>query len=107
MERLMTAVDIQKALSISRGTAIELMREMNPINVGTGATTHLRVRQSEYELWLKRRQVMVVEPVPIERTRKKRKPEMASATCDEYGRCLRKRNGKLVPLKTQPRHSAG
>ncbi|MBQ1574365.1 MAG: hypothetical protein IIZ78_24850 [Clostridiales bacterium] len=53
MPKLISANDIMETCGVCRVTAIRMMREMNPIQVGMGRyRQHLLVTEEEFRKWL-------------------------------------------------------
>ena len=105
MAKFLTPADVAEQLACCETTAIERMMEMNPVNVGTSKRRQLRVTQIDLDAWIARhRMSYIIDHAPEKPERKRRPPVMvADQYTDEYGRCLRKRNGQLVPMARPPR----
>lgn len=111
MEKLYTVHELMEILQLKETTVRRLMKEMGQVNIGTGHDRgQYRVPETNLERWLILRRVT---PEALkETTRRRRVPAMPmEGLCDEYGRALIKRNGKLVPRakppqKKQPRRAA-
>lgn len=51
-EPLLTSADVAARLSVSEHLARDLMRDMRPVNVGSGKKLALRVHAGELERWM-------------------------------------------------------
>lgn len=97
METLLNADQVAAVLGVCKNTAVRLMEQMNPVDVGTNPKKrYLRVSRAALEAWIARKQqpTMAIKP---ERRGRKKQPVGAMTYMDQWGRPLRMKNGKLVP----------
>ena len=105
MSKYLTANDVAEILGCSKNTAIAHMEKMNPINLGSDTRRQYRVTQNDLDTYLARLRLgykQMHAPEPIRKGRKRSTPD-AMQYADEFGRCLRMRNGQLVPMARPPR----
>lgn len=105
MENLLTIKDLAAMLKVSEPTAAKLALQMNPLDVsvdhGCGKRQNIRVPAENFQRWLTTRTQQPVDNVPPVHKSRKKAPE-ADAYCDQYGRLLRRKNGRMVAMATAP-----
>ena len=103
MDQMMTIKDLAAYLHKSEATARKLIVQMNPSDVSTTPGRHqYLVSESNVEDWLYRRSLNIRIVPDISTARRSRKPVAINEYTDQYGRALRKKGGKLVPMATPP-----
>ena len=69
MEKLLSPADVADLLQVSRQTALALMDRMKHVDLSCGtARRNLRVYESDFQAWLKSREI--TPPPPAKRGRK-------------------------------------